>query len=388
MNPSQRILLVYRVNLGATENLGIFYKMLGQQRSFSKFSSVCDVVFQNGNEICLNIRQLWKNDSFLRIIPLKFCFFQMLRHKLDPGPYSIIYIRFAVFTPAFYQWIKSVKSLNPGCKIILEYPTLPYEKEWRGAKGKLAKMINQLFRAPCERLIELKVIVGNPYTGSSINTLHITNGIDLSSIPVKQIFPRLDHVHLLAIGKWQFWHGLDRILKAISDYRLQKQDFKILLSVAGDGPETAKLKLLTKQLQLEDRVKFYGPVSGNELNLLVDSAHLGIGTLAMFRKNLSFDSSLKHREYCARGLPFVTNSSDPDFPDSTPFVLKLSSEELPIDMTNLIEFILNLRPNAGLSLKIRKYAEKNLSWDPRVIHILKALEEAKCHSSKLYPFHN
>ena len=56
------------------------------------------------------------------------------------------------------------------------------------------------------------------------------------------------------------------------------------------------------------------------------------------RIGLSESPTLKVREYCARGIPWIIACKDPDFPDDFPYILRVPPDESPIDIDPVIDF--------------------------------------------------
>jgi hypothetical protein len=56
---------------------------------------------------------------------------------------------------------------------------------------------------------------------------------------------------------------------------------------------------------------------------LLAHADVAIGTLALYRKDMGEASSLKVREYLARGIPTIVGYADTDFPEAPPFILRI-----------------------------------------------------------------
>jgi len=73
----------------------------------------------------------------------------------------------------------------------------------------------------------------------------------------------------LFIGRLVAAKGVDHLLRAFARLRL-----KASLSVAGDGEEAPRLKALARELGVEPRVRFLGPVDHSEVGTLIERHHL------------------------------------------------------------------------------------------------------------------
>ena len=134
-------------------------------------------------------------------------------------------------------------------------------------------------------------------------------------------------------------HGIDYSIYSLHEYNAHyANSTKIVLHIVGDGPELPYLKELTDELGLNENVIFHGFKSGRELDEMFDICHIAIGSLAGFRVGLNELSSLKSREYCARGIPFLMASKDADFPDDFAWVQMVPANENLLDMNLVINF--------------------------------------------------
>ena len=82
----------------------------------------------------------------------------------------------------------------------------------------------------------------------------------------------------------------------------------------------------------------------------------------MHREGLNMSASLKVREYCSIGIPFVISSTDQDFPGKFPYILTMPSDESPIDFNKIIHFYQSVYADPKHQLKMREYAINNLDW--------------------------
>lgn len=207
--------------------------------------------------------------------------------------------------------------------------------------------------------------------------ISIENGVYLEDIKVKKdIKENLNRLYLLSIANNQYWHGYDRIIKGLYEYYKNNPEKEVYYHCVGEGSELTNLKELTKELNLEKYVIFHGTKPGEELDEVVDISDIAFGSLGNHRKGLYADSSLKNREYCARGIPFVIASEDEDFPEFFPFVYRIPKDDSPVDINEAIEWYEKLlKEHSNCSLEMRKYAEDNLSWDAKMKPVIEKIKE-------------
>lgn len=164
------------------------------------------------------------------------------------------------------------------------------------------------------------------------NSINISNYLQRQKTSTKaNLVPRLVFIGTPGMS----WHGVDRII-AIAAQTLDQLEFHIIGYGAHDFTNAPK------------NVKFYGVLPSSETHKVISSCDIGIGTLALYRKNMVEACPLKVRECLAYGLPmilgyedtaFILNSKEEKatYPD---FILKLPNhqENLEEDVKRVLEF--------------------------------------------------
>ncbi|MEZ4287925.1 MAG: glycosyltransferase [Polyangiales bacterium] len=140
--------------------------------------------------------------------------------------------------------------------------------------------------------------------------------------------------------------------------------------MAGDGPASSELKALAETRGLTDEVVFHGIVRGRALDALFDRADIAVGSLAMHRIGLEQTSSLKNREYCARGIPFIAATDDVSFCDAN-FMLRVPEGEAPIDILSVMNASRDVLSDVVATARsMRQFAQTQLSWKKRMAEVL------------------
>ncbi|WP_337100776.1 glycosyltransferase family 4 protein [Paenibacillus sp. YIM B09110] len=138
----------------------------------------------------------------------------------------------------------------------------------------------------------------------------IGNGIRLDdfqpSLPPANTAPRF--VFIGSAG--QSWHGIDHI--SILAKARPQWHFDII------GAERTEL-----EEAVPANMHFHGKMSRPQYQHLMDQADIAIGTLALYRKQMSEASPLKVREYLANGLPVIIAYEETDFNEDVPHILVL-----------------------------------------------------------------
>lgn len=204
---------------------------------------------------------------------------------------------------------------------------------------------------------------------------HITigNGIDVASVPLRHIpTPVTTDLHLLFVANVSRWHGIDRLLRGLANY---DGPVTVILHIAGEGAELPHLKRLVNELNLSDKVVFHGFTTGSSLDDLFDRCHVAVGSLGMHRNRLTESSTLKVREYCARGIPWIIACRDPDFPTGFPYLLQLPADESAVDIGAVIAFAKKVCADPDHPQKMRQYAIDHLDWSIKMQKLKEFLEK-------------
>lgn len=257
------------------------------------------------------------------------------------------------------------------CKIVIEYQTIE-PVEYR-LNGKYLYLFIDLFHGDAIRKYSDAIVgVTDEITQYQLNrsgvknkpNITIGNGFDVASVPVRDArqYDTIE-LHLLCVAEVGKWHGLDRLLKGMAEYR---GETRIIFHIAGDGDEIPSLRQLVEKLNIRSQVIFHGFKTGEELHTLFNTCHIAVGSLGIHRLGLHEASILKAREYCARGIPYIIACTDPDFPDDFPYIYQVSPDDTPLDIKKIIEFSQMIYTNPDHPGKMREYALEHLDWSVKM----------------------
>jgi len=376
-------LVYYRINRDDLTNIGVLKKCLAQVEAFKRLEVEIDLVCLSNKGILLNDQLIYNfSESIFKssFSKYQFYFFNLLpiiTKHLRFQDYDFLYFRYALSHPTLIQFLKTAKHQNPSIKIISEMPTFPYDKEKVSMVDRLSLKMDQHYRKKLPLYVDRITHYGLASKIFSIPTIPITNGIDFKEVTISKGQPKEKSIRLIALANWSSWHGLDRLIDGLKNYySTDIQEVSISLTVIGDGKVLPEYKDLVIKYTLQKVVHFLPPMSNAELDHHFDNADIGIGTLGIHRKNIPIDSSLKHREYCARGIPFLFAGNDLDFPRHLPFVLKCEPTNEPIDLKSLIIFWEDFLKNGKVKkMDIRKYSEDQLDWKKRMKKVINFIEK-------------
>jgi glycosyltransferase involved in cell wall biosynthesis len=207
--------------------------------------------------------------------------------------------------------------------------------------------------------------------GNKKRTSLIGNGIQVAAVPQRALVPEFNgtDLKLICVASLNYWHGIDRLIKAISIFNAEENIMKVHLKIVGKGAALSNLVDLADTLGINSHINFLGFLDGKKLYDEYETAHLAVGSLALFRKKLKSASELKSREYCAVGIPFISVGEDFDFPSDTRFRIVLPNRE---NIEDLVNFFRNFS-SGYLSItpkEIRDFALENLDYSAKMKKIL------------------
>ena len=369
--------MVYPISVDYDGNRGILNKMAYQRGAFAKLEGPVDLV-------CSSKRGLVMNGELVSEYRLRGRGFDSLNHygffyrhvakHASADRYDYLYIRYPFALPSFLWFLRRAKALNPEVQLIVEIATFPYRDELETPKGLLFRLLDDLGHDHLAKYVDAIVTFYGQSEIFGIRCLRISNGVDVQSIPARREAPSNDQLNLIAVGNIADRHGLDRALQGIAAYNERPNALPVSLQIVGDGPAVPALRALTGQLGIEAQVRFHGLQSGAALDALFDEADLALDSLALHRLHLPRSSSLKAREYCARGVPFVVASNDADFPANLEFVHRVPAEDGPLDIAELVDFHRRLREETpNVHQEMRRYAEDNLTWQVKLVPVVEHL---------------
>lgn len=352
------------------EYIGVKNKINGQLKAFKNLNVNIDYITVFNNEITVNNT---RTNMFIRRFKGQFIigdlfYLSLMNLNLDFSKYDFAYIRFNVGN---YTLIKLIKHLyNRGIKVFLEVPTYPYKDEYtKTFRNKIMLENDKLVWRFIRKYVYKVVTTNNLNVINNIETIKIFNAVDLESIKIKEASDYNSDINLVAVANINKWHGYDRLIKGLANYYNKSPKRIINFHIVGLGKERDNLIELTNKLNLDKRVIFHGLKTGEELDCIFEKCHIGVSSLALFRAGGGHDP-IKAREYVAKGLPVIVGYKDRALSNKLPFVFDVSEDESDINLNEIIHKYDNL----NISTKqIRKYAEKNLSWESQILKIVEKI---------------
>ena len=381
--------ILYVTNLLFSLEQGVTKKIFSQCKALESFNNVVDLISIKDNSLkFINFNEFEQtvcsrsSSCFARIIRgIKTIVSTIDFVPLEKNTYDLIYVRHLLpVLPAYIAFMKKIKE-NTGAYMYYELPTYPYRQEFRHLS--LPSIYTMLFEyRSVERIGKIAnefVLVNEVTEERAKNRLTkyciIPNGFDVSSVSLRNTPQLKNEIHILGLANLAFWHGYDRVITGIAGYN---GPYKIIFHLAGGSgkKEIEILKKLTVDLRVSDNVKFYPPLHNNGLDKLFNCCHVAAGSLGLHRINAQNGSILKLREYCSRGIPFFYAYNDSDFNDCD-FSLKIPANDDPVDINKICTFVEKMYQVRNLTLKMRTYAIKYLSWNAKMKLLFNKTKVAK-----------
>ena len=380
MNDNKLIYYIVRNNSLSKHDIGFFKKFYGQIDVFKNYGIVHFIyisgkdikcsVFKNNEE---EVKTLATYNHYL--VRHFFFFFVILKYMKDYKP-SMVYHRYKMSEGTFINFLKKVKK-KFNAIIFVEFPTFPYDNNW--GKESLCKKvllpIDKFYRTKLKKYVNLAITYYNNNSIFGISTVKIANGInidDIKKIEEKPCFTNC--INLLAVASLGFWHGYDRVIRGIAEFKKKNSDTKVLFNIVGEGKEKANLEKLVNDLNLQDSVIFLGTKRGEELNSLFEKAHVAVNTIGWHRMKVEYTDTLKAREYCARGIPFVSAGKDFSFNNDFKYIYKVEENDDPIDISKIISFYKDIKEDNYID-EMRNYAKENLTWHKQFEKVKRKVDE-------------
>ena len=285
---------------------GIFKKVYEQARVISKIIGEC-VFFSQTRQKCSSIKFLDGIEK--KVIDIE-SFYDRVFYELNGG--DVIYIRHKF--PSLKMLSLLIRAKKSCSKLFYEIPTYPYF-------GEQIKVSPHKFRTAIRILIDIlawpliyycvdSLIVIRSNTRARIyKKMHlIPNGIAVSNIFPFQIMEHPGEINLIVVGTLYSYHGIDRLVNSLKKYYANEKKDKISLHIVGSSREIDLIKQNVKKERVPN-IFFYGKMNSIELSNFYSKMDIGVGCLALYRRNADVDTTLKAVEYLCYGLPVVTSGS-------------------------------------------------------------------------------
>ena len=351
---------IYFSNIDEQTPSGIDKKVMAQLKVFRKSGLECEIVVFPyihsvytkimGRIPFTNVDPRWVYDD--RFKGIDFLYYRR--------PFNISY--------GLIKFLRKVKKNNPTIKIIEEIPTFPYEQELMTGPINYPLWIKDKHnRKKMRGIVNRFAVIGEGYGQLlwGIPVIPIINGIVADEISVKKNMHEEECIRLVCVSSFEFWHGYDRVLEGLGRYYQMKNPRKIYLHMVGNGAQRINYQEIVKKYSIEKFVIFEGECTGRHLEQIYNMADMALECFGMYRKNMAMSSSLKSREYLAKGLPIVSGCKVDIFQNNSfPYYLEFPNDNSIIDMEKIVDFYELCYPDEQshetVIKEIRTFAEEKI----------------------------
>lgn len=291
---------------------------------------------------------------------------------------DIVYYRRHLIDRYAIKLLKDIKVRNPHCLVFFEIPTYPYDKELKDFL-KLPLLLKERWnRRKLHAYVDRIVTLSNDPILFGIPTIKIINGIDFSITSQRDISSEEDGVvHGVIVGVFQFWHGLDRLVAGLKKYyEGGQQQREFVLHVVGPLDEISHSKQLTQDisdLSVAGHVKVYGKLDIEEVEEVYNKVSLGFDVFGLHRRFPGqVCTSIKSKEYGAKGLPIIGGSAIDYIPEEYPYFYRVKEDETPVDIESVIDFHDRIYANGyeEVAKEIREFTQTRCSSEAMMKPVL------------------
>jgi glycosyltransferase involved in cell wall biosynthesis len=373
----KKALLVFPIYTDINKEDGIVRKNNGIHKAFLHHGIAADALKFRTTGIYQGEEQVipFSKNRYVRGWQLYAGAWKKIARYAVANSYELVWVRLPLINPFLASFIEHIKKNLPQCRIIIEYGAYPFESELTPAMQRLYR-INKRYERKAHHFADYIITYTGPDSIDGVPVIPIDNGIDLDHVPLSQ--PDTDtqkEIRFVSVSSLKKWHAVERFIAGMPAYLAQKNAVPIHFDVIGMGSEYEKVKGLSDSLGLQQVVTFHGFQSGAGIDAIYRTSHVAIGTLGFHRIGISNSSSLKNREYFARGLPVVLSTPDKDMPADLPYVKYVPEGEEAVDIGAVVDFAKRIYSNGELAPEIRAYAEKQVSWNSKIDAVLRFVEK-------------
>jgi glycosyltransferase involved in cell wall biosynthesis len=315
-------------------------------------------------------------------------FSEVANDYLTAHQFDVVYMRLDRISFDVVRLCKTARA-NGASRIIIELPNYPYMMDYiksvnsvQPLSRRFTSRIKVLGTAAEDRLagprlrglVDAVVLIGNKASSFfGVKAINISNGIDvdaMSAVPPKS---RTNEIVIVGVAGTLWWQAYDRILVGMHAYKEKKkpEDPSIrFILVGGDAKEMPEFRALIHQYGLDNDVECPGFKTGAELDEIYARADIGASKLGCYRRGLQACSSLKAREYCAKGLPFLYTCEDSIEEQQVNFALQVPNDSTPVDMNTVVRFVQKCRLNENLGEEERAFARSHFDWQSILKQVL------------------
>lgn len=343
------------------EHSGITRKVKSYYRALEKQYDTWLVAYQQG-EI-----GIWHKGK-VKTIPNKNPYkkaglIAVVKKLIEEQDFDYVYIRRIPCNFYVMSLLKKIKQKRGVDSILWEIPTYPYDYEDHSRIEKIENYLDKKWRKHLKKYVDRIVTFSEDAFIFDIPCIRLENGIDVEAIPVREPGEKQpDEINLIAVAVLHDWHGYDRLLEGMGQYYKNRQQKKVYFHLIGDGPAKSQYEELIEKYGLQEYVKMYGYLSPQESAEIYNKCDIAVESLAWHRIHVKIGSTLKVREYLAKGMPIFASSPMDVVPKGWEYAAYAPIDDSPIEIDSVIAFyekVYGQRTPEEVAEEIRCFAIKN-----------------------------
>lgn len=315
--------------------------------------------------------------KILRFLPLCNNFIKWEINYFELRNVNFIYIRKpALMDKDILKFLKRCRRINNNIKILMEIPTYPYDDEIHGLTTSYLLFKDKYYRKKLKGLVDKIVTYSRDNIIFGIDTIKIPNAIKADEFNYQIREYHCKQKHMIACSSLSYWHGYDRALKGIVNYYADKNNAiksDLLLHIVGNGEELNSYKEIVNKNNIQDYVIFHGYMSGKQLNEIYSKCCIGLDSLGRHRSKVYYNSSLKGKEYCSRGLVIVSGvDTEFDFIDNYNYYIRVPADDSSLDFSAILNKYNNIiedKLDSDIFYDITSFAKNNFDFSVAMLPI-------------------
>ena len=301
-----KLLYLAPVNIHEKKIDGVAKKIFNQTTEFSKFFDVYMMSYRR-NDIAIYHGQKRQEIDSSRI-HRRYSLYDEVNRLAEKEKFDCIYIRYSRSERNLICLLNKLYSY--GAKIISEIPTYPYNGGMFENPRKIAiAAADSVYRLRLKKYIQRIVTYSDDDFIFGIPTIRTINGINFDNEKIANHKTDSDSINLISVATNYECHGFDRIIEGMDKYYAAGGTTEIRFKIVGDGPAILDYKKqISQSPYLGGRVELTGFQTGDALQALYDEADIAVNSLALYRIGLKKESTLKSKEYIAKGFPILSST--------------------------------------------------------------------------------
>lgn len=346
----------YYIYFGSTDSAGVMKKIQFQLGVLNKYFQTELLMLDKRK------RGIWS--KIYNLLPWVSNIYEYNKLLDDIYQPDFIYIRSIFIDKGFIGFLRDLKSKYSNSKIIIEFPTYPYDKGNKLDINYIFFLKDKYYRRYLKRYADRIATYSGDKVIFGIPTIEIVNGIDVAAVKETVFSDCSDKINLIAVAFMQDYHGYERVLSGLGEYYLSNPTKEVCLYMVGDGPEKEKYENMAVQLGIQDKVFFCGKKTGAELEDVYNGMNIAVSSLGAYKIGIHRLSALKTREYLAKGFPMLLGCDlDIFIGKEFPYYIQFPNDSSKINIQEVVAFyegLLKSEKPSEMAKKIRKFALENV----------------------------